>query len=246
MARPTSAAAAGLPVLAPGSKVMLTRVVTSAAAPGAASASWAMICRAASGAAGSRAAATLSASAVPGSGAVAIVTVAPPAHRDVAQAGQPPAPVRDPRVGVGAVGEPRGGGHHPKRRGHQAGAAVGDDPVPAAAPVLAVQQREGREDAGHLPLRRVRGDDPGPVGGVLPPVSAAPPCSPEREERQRLPSRACQREEPAASAAGAATSSARGSAAATAASTRSAASIASVPAAPSPSRPTPRRRRQPP
>ena len=58
-----------------GSKVMLTRVSTSAAAAGAASTSWPMICRAASGAAGSIAAATESASVEPGSGAVSIVTV---------------------------------------------------------------------------------------------------------------------------------------------------------------------------
>ena len=77
--RPTSAAAsvrsAGADGDAFGSKVMLTRVSTSAAAAGAASTSWPMICRAASGAAGSIAAATESARVEPGSGAVSMVTV---------------------------------------------------------------------------------------------------------------------------------------------------------------------------
>ena len=125
-----------------------TRVSTSAAAAGAALTSWPMICRAASGAAGSSAAATESARAMPGSGAVSMVTVTQPHHGQVAERCQPAAPVRDPRVGVCAVGQPGGGGDHPQRRGHQPGAAVQHDAVPAAVAVLGVQQRQRGQHPG--------------------------------------------------------------------------------------------------
>ena len=60
---------------AAGSKVMLTRVSTSAAAAGAVATSWSMISSAARGADGSMAAATWPVSVDPGSGAVSTVTV---------------------------------------------------------------------------------------------------------------------------------------------------------------------------
>ena len=196
--RPISAAASVRPAGADGedfgSKVMLTRVSTSAAAAGAAAASWPMICRAGSGAAGSSAAATESASVEPGSGAVSMVTVTHRSVGQVSQAGQPAAPVGHPCVGVGAVGQPGGGRDYPQRRGHHPGAAVQHDPVPAAVAVLGVQQRQRGQHPGQPPGRGVLGDDRDPVPGELPRGGVPPACPPQHGQGERLAAHPGQRQ----------------------------------------------------
>ena len=169
----------------------------------------------------------------------------PPHRGQVAEAGQPAAPVGDPGVGVCPVGQPGGGGDHPQRGGHQAGAAVQHDAVPAAVAVLGVQQRQRGQDAGHPERGGMLGDDRGPVAGVVARRAVPPAQPPQRGQRQRLAAGPGQAQ-PAGEEHRRATYSRAAARRRHDDQRQQGAEHGERPAAPSPNRPMPRRRRQPP
>ena len=108
-------------------------------------------------------------------------------HRgEVAEGGEPAAPVRHPGVRVLPVGQPGRGGDDPQRRGHHPGAAVQHQGVPAAVAVLGVQQRQRGQHPGQPPGGGMLGDDRDPVPGPVPGGGVAPACPPQRGQGQRL------------------------------------------------------------
>ena len=135
---------------AAGSKVMLTRVSTSAAAAGAAATSWSMISSAARGRRGVDRGGDLVGERGSGVGGGVHGDGHPAQRWEVAERSQPGAPVRHPLVGVAGVGQPGGDRDDPQRGGQVAGAPVADQAVPAAVAVLGGQQLGRGEGSGQL------------------------------------------------------------------------------------------------